>query len=115
VTFPARLTVDHYAYVGSESSTDELGNVVDAWASTPTARAAQSWQSVDREKLGNFAQGEIFDVSLSLPPDWVPALHDRIGLPDGVYEVVGFRMQDKGFHGWQPGNIVLLKRTTGIV
>lgn len=114
-TFPARYTVDHYAYLGDSTVTDELGNVVDAWSETPKKRAAQGWQSVDREKLGDNAQGEIFDVSLSLPPAWTPAIHDRIGLPDGVYEVVAFRMQDKGFHGWAPGNVVLLKKSTGII
>ena len=112
MTFPARFTVDHYPYVGDAA--DELGNVIDTWA-TPTSRAAQGWQSVDREKLGNNAQGVVFDVSLSLPPEWSPAMHDRIGLPDGTYEVVALRVQDTGFHGWNPGTVALLKRATGII
>lgn len=111
MTFPARFEVAHHAYIGNQL--DELGNVIDAWAE-PETRAAQGWRSIDREKLGNSAQGEIADAMLSLPSDWIPALHDRIGLPDGVYEVTGFRMQDTGFHGWQPGNVVLLKKATGI-
>lgn len=114
MTFPAPYTVDHYAYIGGGE--DELGNKVDAWSERATKRAAQGFSAIDTEKLGPNAQGEIAEISLDLPPDWLPGIHDRIGLPDGnLYEVTGFDLQGNGFHGWKPGNIVLLKRATGII
>lgn len=115
MTFPAPHPVAHYAYTGSDTVTDELGNMVDSWSATPTQRLVQGWRSVDSERLGNSAQGEVFDVMMSLPNGWLPGIHDRFELPDGLYEVTGFRVQDNGFHGWRPGNVVLLKRATGII
>lgn len=114
MTFPAPYTVSHYAYTGA--GTDELGNQVDSWSAAPVKRAAQGFSAIDTEKLGPNAQGEIAEVTLELPPDWLPGIHDRIALPDGVvYEVVGFDLQGNGFHQWKPGNIVLLKKAMGMI
>ncbi|WP_237079640.1 hypothetical protein [Mycobacteroides abscessus] len=40
-------------------------------------------------------------------------LVDRFVVNGLLYEVVGTRDNDGGFHGWKPGVIVELKRVTG--
>lgn len=112
MTFPTPFTVQHYAYIGGDN-VDELGNEVEAW-DDPKTVAVQGWQVIAKEKLGPSAQGEIADTALSVPPDFIPNIRDRIGLPDGIYEVVELDMQSNGFHGWTPGNVVMLKKATGI-
>ena len=115
MSFPTPFVVDYYPYLGGPDHVDELGNEIEGWAEEPTEIAVQGWQMIAREKLGNSAQGEIADVALSVPPTFLPIIRDRITLPDdGMYEVVGMDMQSNGFHGWTPGNVVLLKRATGI-
>ena len=114
MTFPTPFLVDHYPYLGGPGNVDELGNEIQSWSATPTKVAVQGWQTIAREKLGPNAQGVIADTAMSVPPGWLPGVHDRIGLPDGIYEVVEFGVQDSGFHGWRPGNIVRLKKTTGV-
>lgn len=114
MTFPTPFTVDHYEYLGGPDNLDELGNEVQEWAATPKRVAVQGWQAIAKEKLGLSEQGVIADTAMSVPPGWLPGIHDRIGLPDGLYEVIEFDIQDSGFHGWKPGNIVRLKKATGI-
>ena len=114
MTFPTPFVIDHYPYLGDPTKLDELGNEIQTWATTPTQVAVQGWQTVAREKLGTNAQGEIADTALSAPPEWTPGIHDRVALTDGLYEVVGFSMQDSGFHGWKPGNVIRLRKVSGI-
>ena len=89
MTFPAPV-VSHYAYTGAGYGTS---------LATRWTRGLQRRLSVRRKafghrhRLGPNAQGEIAEVTLELP-DWLPGIHDRIALPDGVvYEVVGFDLQ----------------------
>lgn len=114
MTFPTPFTVQHYEYIGGPDTLDELGNEVEDWAD-PKPVAVQGWQKIAKEKLGPSAQGEIADTAMSVPVTFSPNIRDRIGLPDdGIYEVVELDMQSNGFHGWRPGNVVMLKRATGI-
>lgn len=128
MTFPTPFVVDHYPYTGSRTLTivnedeeevvvdnlDELGNEIASWADEATKVAVQGWQTVAREKLGMSEQGVIADVAMSVPPTFTPGFRDRIGLPDGLYEVIEVVLQCNGFHGWSPGNVVLLKRVSGV-
>lgn len=113
MSFPTPFTVNHYPYTGG-SAVDELGNEVESWAATPTVVPVQGWQLIAKEKLGLSAQGEIADTALSAPSSFKPGIRDRIGLPDGVYEVVEMDVQESGFHGWKPGIVIMLKKATGI-
>lgn len=114
MTFPTPFTVDYYPYLGGPDHVDELGNEVEGWAEKPEVVAVQGWQMIAKEQLGPSAQGQIADTALSVPATFTPDIRDRIGLPDGIYEVVELDMQSNGFHGWTPGNIVMLKKATGI-
>lgn len=123
MTFPLTHTVDHYPW--SADGKDELGNTVSSWPETPTPVKVYGYTVATTERLAGqgvsalspgeiAATGETFDASITTPPGWVPAIRDRVGLADGIYEVVAHRLQCTGFHGWEPGNVVLLRRTEGL-
>ena len=114
MSFPTPFTVDWYEYLGGPDHVDELGNEIQGWAEVPEVVAVQGWQIIAKEKLGMSATGEIADTALSAPASFVPGIRDRIGLPDGIYDVVELDMQSTGFHGWTPGNVIMLKKATGI-
>lgn len=121
MTFPLRQTLDHYPW--SPSTEDELGNPIDTWAETPTEVKVFGWSIGIVESLaGNVtasgsawrATAEMFDAQVSAPVTWEPGLRDRVALQGDLFEVTSVRKQDSGFHGWQPGNVVLLKRVEGL-
>jgi hypothetical protein len=125
VTFPLAQKVDHYPW--SADGTDELGNVVNGWAETPTTVDVYGYTVASTERLSSIgsgssaltpgevnAAGEKFDAAITSPPNWVPSIRDRVGLGGDVYEVTSLRLQCTGFHGWSPGNVVLLRRVEGI-
>lgn len=112
MTFPTPYTVDHYPW--STEADDELGNAEAKWPANPTVTAVHGYTINIVERLGDSAAGEMFDATVSAPADWLVTVRDRVALPDGLlYEVVGVRLQDGGFHGWKPGSVVLLKRLEG--
>lgn len=112
MTFPTPYTVDHYPW--ASVAVDDLGNAVPSWPETPTAVAVHGYITNIVERLGDSAAGEVFDATVSAPAAWLVTIRDRVALPDGLlYEVVGVRLQDSGFHGWKPGSVVLLKRLEG--
>ena len=116
MTFPTPYLAQHYPYTGDPAVVDEIGNVIDTWAEKPKPVAIQGWETTVTERLGNSEQGEIINAVCQAPPDWVPGIHDRVQLPDGLlYEVIGINYCTNGFHGWRPGNEILFKRSTGII
>lgn len=57
----------------------------------------------------------IVDVELYTLPGFRPSPGDLIDIPgDGQFEVVGHPEDyNHGFHGWQPGNVINLRRVEG--
>jgi hypothetical protein len=59
----------------------------------------------------------IVDVELFVPPGFTPAPGDLIDLPSGPagqFMVIGYPEDyNHGFHGWQPGSVVNLRRVEG--
>lgn len=110
MTFPLLFTVSHEVFNGTGQ--DDLGNDTDAWAD-PVTRPVIAWTQVAAEDvLGG--QREITDVDMAVPPEFKPALRDRITLPgEGRFEVIGVRDANHGFHGWKPGNVVQLRKVAG--
>ncbi|WP_165692527.1 hypothetical protein [Mycolicibacterium conceptionense] len=54
------------------------------------------------------------DIDLLIPPTFAVTVQDRFTLPDtGTFEVVGIEDCNRGFHGWQPGSVIKLRRITG--
>jgi len=118
MTFPTPYTVDWFPYTGGPETVDELGNETESWSETATSKPVQGWEYNNTDRLTSNVRGEIGAISevvLSVPPDWTPGMRDRVELPDqGIYEVTGISLQCNGFHGWQPGNLVMLKRAQGV-
>ena len=111
MTFPTSWTVAHHvAVIVAE---DELGNnsvIFDA----PVPRAVIGIAPVTVEELGAYTSRSITDVDLYVPADFTCDLQDRITLPNGDdYEVIGMSDFNFGWHQWQPGSVVKLKRVTG--
>lgn len=111
MTFPALFTVDHYAW-SADGVEDELGNDEGGWAATPVTRPAISWSIGVTEE---YASGttEVYDARLYCPPSWTGTVRDRVVIGGDLFEVVSIRVQDAGFHGWQPGSVMLLRRVSG--
>lgn len=109
--FPTPGTVGWQRFDGT--STDELGNVVGLWAA-PVERSVIGWHDVAVETNsgeGHAAQ-EKFDVELLAPPSFEPSTRDRIVLNGRVFEVVGGD-RGVGFHSWNPGRCIKLRRVEG--
>ena len=111
LSFPTPNSVGWSRFDGS--ATDELGNVVGVWAD-PVERAVIGWSDVAVETSsgdGHAAQ-EKFDLELLVPPSFAPGTRDRIVLEGKLFEVVGGSRQI-GFHQWNPGRCVKLRRVEG--
>lgn len=111
MTFPTPITVGHHVAVVIDQ--DELGNnsvIFDAPVDRPVIAVAP----VTVEDLSNYASRSITDVDLYVPPDFTVGLQDRVTLPNGdLYEVIGFKDFNLGWHDWRPGSVIQLKRVTG--
>lgn len=122
MSFPTPYTVGHHArstesgdrFRGAATYTpprDQPGTPVQViqWGAPDSASGARDGQQVpgyDRT---------IVDLELFVLPDFRPGRGDLIDLPGiGQFEVVGYPHDyTHGFHGWQPGNVVDLRRVEG--
>lgn len=123
MTFPTPYTVGHHVRVATGTG-DRFRETVtynppkDApgvpvrviqWGAAQSAAASQD----GRQQPGY--DRTIVDVELYVLPDFKPGTGDLIDLPEtGQYEVVGHPQDyNHGFHGWQPGNVINLRRVEG--
>lgn len=127
----APFKIPYYAW-NSSGTLDELGNKIPAW-NPGVLVDVQGWDILSSEVLGEHVAGEKFEVFLQVPPDFWPQVQDRFGLAipsngmvapatmfdsngrvnKGIFEVTGHDIETNGFHGWRPGNIILLKLVEG--
>lgn len=133
MTWPTLATpLPWFAFTGSPTTEDELGNVKSTWADA-VMRSVQGWDLLSSESLPAHLTQEKFEVFLMTPPDFWPGILDRIALPlpsngfvaprvmlnpdgslaEGLFDVVGHDVEDNNFMSWHPGNIILLKRAEG--
>lgn len=112
MTFPTPWTVQHEVFTGVGEDPD-TGNDVETWAD-PVDRKVIGWHASYLETLGGHTSQVDSDIDLLIPPALAVGVQDRFSLPDaGSFEVVGVEDSNHGFHGWQPGSVVKLKRITG--
>ncbi len=109
MTFPTPFTVTHTPCTGVTQ--DGRGNDVPAYG-TPVSREAIAYSPHRKEVTEGHTSRDIAEVDLALPTTTVN-LMDRFTLDGQVYEVVGVRDNNGGFHGWKPGVVAELKRVTG--
>lgn len=109
MTFPAPVSVNWLQYNGS--GVDELGNAAPSWAD-PVERLVIGWYSASAENIEWHESQVVYDIKMFTPPSFLPQSQDRILLEGNMFEVVGSGV-GVGFHGWSPGNVVLLRRVDG--
>ena len=112
MTFPTPFTVSHEVFNGT--GVDDLGNDVEAWASPVPAKVI-GWYSSAIETLLGHTSRVVADIDLLIPPTLEVSVRDRFSLPNDAdtYEVVAIEDYTHGFHQWQPGLVVKLKKATG--
>lgn len=109
--FPTPLTVQWIRFDGSV--TDELGNIAPSYAA-PVDRPAIAWRaaSVETSSGDGHAAQEKYDIELFAPPSFAPDVRDRIVVDGRLFEVVGSN-RGLGFHNWNPGGAIMLRRVEG--
>lgn len=121
MTYPTPYTVGHHVRtaVGADRfretvtytpPKDQPGTPVAViqWGAPESAAASQ-----DGAQQPGYDR-TIVDVQLYAPPEFLPGKGDLIDLPTGQYEVVGHpEDHNHGFHGWQPGNVINLRKVEG--
>lgn len=105
----ARILVTHTPVTGVTQ--DSRGNDVPAYGSG-VSKKAFSFSPHRAEDTEGHTSRDIAEVDLALPTTTVN-LMDQFTLDGQVYEVVGVRDNNGGFHGWKPGVVAELKRVTG--
>lgn len=104
-------TVDVIPYIGT--ARDEYGNVVDAWAVTPTAAPVYAWGPVSLNETTASRDTVTSDVELFAPTGFYVGPKDHIRIEGQTYEVQGgVESFDHGPFNFQPGVRVNLRRFT---
>lgn len=106
---PATIPVVYVPFLGVAQ--DALGNDVPTFGA-PVSLKAISYQPHRSENTDGRTSQDVAEVDLAMPTMTVD-LMDRFTLNGLLYEVVGLRDNNGGFHGWKPGVVVELKRVTG--
>lgn len=110
MTFPTPHTVSHSVFNGT--GVDELGNDVESWAEPVDVRVI-GWHASLVETVEGHTSRVVSDIDLLTPPGLAVSVRDKFTLDGDLFEVVEFQDCTKGFHGWQPGNVVKLRKVTG--
>lgn len=113
MTFPTPYTVGHAVFTGTGED-PVSGNDVKTWA-TPVDRKVIGWYASFLETLSGHASRVESDIDLLIPPTFNVSSQDRFTLPgfEKPFEVVAVEDYNHGFHQWQPGSVVKLKRVSG--
>lgn len=123
MSFPTPYTVGHHVR-NQDPSTDRFRAPVtyappkdQPGTSVPVIQWAAP-QSAAGTRDGRQPAGydrTLIDIELFVPPEFKPAKGDLIDLPgEGQFEVAGeAEDHNHGFHGWQPGNVIPLRRVVG--
>jgi hypothetical protein len=121
VTFPTPYTVGHHAAsvtgdrfrnpVVYSPPRDEPGTpvaVIQIAAPQSAAGTRDGHQQLGYDRT-------MVDIDLYVPPEFLPHKGDLIDIPGmGQFEVVGYpEDHNHGFHQWQPGNVIPLRRVEG--
>lgn len=96
-------------YIGEED--DGLGNTVPQFGADETVKVSSIAPHTVEQGSDTITQTQVADVDLYMPKTAVN-VRDQF-IEDGTtYEVVGVQDWTKGFHGWQAGMVVELKKVS---
>jgi len=114
MTFPTPYTVAHQPYTGL--AVDPLNNEVPAWDDTVMVKVI-GWRLTQSQEMGDYTSRQVIDGVLLTPPGLEVHVRDRFTLPErpggmgGTFEVVEVSDVGHGFHQWNPGGVVKLRKT----
>jgi hypothetical protein len=127
--FPEPFTISHFVWTGMPDVVDpNTGNMLETWAD-PVPFKAQGWDILGEVKLAGMQREILYNMFLMVGPDRWPNVRDRFGFPlpqnqfvipstmftdgdavqQGIFEVVGYDIEQYGMNNWTPGNIILCK------
>lgn len=109
MTFPTPHTVTRKPYVGDTE--DGLGNTTPGFGSPQQIAVYSIAPHITEAGSASATETSVTDVDVAMPKTQVN-VKDRFTLPDGDYEVVAVQDWTLGFHGWEPGIVVELRRVT---
>jgi pimeloyl-ACP methyl ester carboxylesterase len=119
MSFPIPWTVQQEDFTGTGE--DDLGNDTGTWGSPHDVQVI-CYQSSMVESVNGYTSRVVSDIDMAVPPELAVSVRDRFILPDEArldpaeparFEVVAIEDANHGFHQWQPGSVVKLKRVTG--
>lgn len=109
MTYPAPYTVTHIP-AGTVTEDDD-GNTVQGWGTPADLPAYSVAPHVDETRKGE-TYLDTWDVDVLMPKAVINAA-DRIVFDSITYDVVNVADWTYGFHGWEPGISVGLKKWQG--
>lgn len=109
MTFPTPYTVTHLP--AGAATEDADGNTVDAFGSGTDLPAIAISPHVDETRT-NTTYLDTWDVDVFMPKAVIDT-EDRMVVLGVTYDVVKVADWTHGFHGWQPGIVVGLRKWEG--
>lgn len=109
MTFPLRHTVTHIPCIGA--SHDMLGNTVPAFGDPVSREVYAVAPHIVEDGVGTSTEMEIADVDV-YGPKFPVTVKDRFVIDGETFEVIAVQDWTRGFHGWEPGIVVELRRVT---
>lgn len=103
----ARIPVTHTPVTGSGS--DSLGNTVPTYGAPAAAMAYSVGPHKAMHGSESITETETADVDMAMPKR-VVSIKDRFTVDGTSYEVVAVRDQNLGFHRWQPGLVIAMRK-----
>lgn len=109
-TIPLRHTFTHTPFTGMGED-PRTGNDVPQFGN-PVTRRAYAYSPHKTETTNGHTSQVVAEVDLACP-DYGFNLLDKITLNGTMFEVVGVRNNNGGFHGFEPGVVVELVSANG--
>lgn len=109
MTFPVTITLSRTPYDGESES--GLGNTTPGYGdAVPFGAIAVAPHTVE-EGSTTSTETQVADLDVYAPKQTV-SLKDQFTINAETYEVIGVQDWTMGFHGWQPGIVVELRRVS---
>lgn len=109
MTFPVAHTVTRHPYVGTTKS--GAGNTVPSFGPAVQVGVYAIAPHTVEEGSATRTEIEVADLDVFMPKTPV-SVKDKFTFEGGVYETVGVKDWTLGFHGWEPGIVVELRRVS---
>ena len=109
MTFPIAHTLTRKPYTGD--TTSSLGNTVPGFGTDEAVGVYAISPHTVEQGSTTVTETQIADLDV-FAPKMAVSLRDRFVVDSEDYEVVGVQDWTKGFHQWEPGIVIELRRVT---